>query len=100
MEGEQLGNVDIRQAITVGDHEGVTLDVLLDTLHAPTSHRVKASVRQRDPEILLLVSTVIQDLMQAAQIDCDVVVHRLVVEEIFLDHVPAVPETENEVAVP
>src|SRR5262249_44167596 len=97
---KELGDVHVGQAITVRDHERVILDVLLHALNAPARHGVETGIREGHPEILLLVGAVVENLMQATQVDGDIAVHSLVIEEVLLNHSAAIPKTENEVAVP
>ena len=49
-------------------------------------------------EILFVVAAVILDPAAVLQGDGEIVVHRLVVEEVLLDHVAAIAQAEDEVA--
>ena len=49
-------------------------------------------------EVLLLVLVVVRDAVLATEADGEVVVHRLVVQKILLDHLAAVAEAEHEVS--
>ena len=57
-----------------------------------------AGVGEGDAEALLAVDAVIMDLGVLPEADGEVVVHGLVVEEVFFDHVAAIAQAEHEVA--
>ena len=61
-------------------------------------HCVGPGVGQRHVETVFLVAAVVPDLAIVLEGDCEIVVHRLVIEEVILDDVPLVAETEDEVA--
>src|SRR5439155_128654 len=70
VEGQQGRDVDVGQAVAVGDHEGVVvLDVAADPGDAAAGHGVLAGVGQGDLEVLLAVAVEVVDAGLAAQLD-------------------------------
>ena len=98
MKFDDGAEVYVGDAVAVGHHEGVAVNVLLDLLDAPARQRLKSGVGERDVEVLLLVLVVVRDAVLTTEADCEVVVHRLVVQEVLLDHLAAVAEAEHEVS--
>src|SRR5690348_4166333 len=100
VEFEQRRNVDIPYTVAIREHELIFPDVFCNPLHSTAGHGIQAGVRERDPEVLLLVIVPVFDPGIAAEADGEVIVHRLVVQEVFLDHVAAVAEAKHEIAEP
>src|SRR5208282_3571582 len=94
----QPGDVYVGNAIAVSQKERVVIDVLLDPFHAPTGHCGQAGVSQGDLEILLAVYVVELDLRLAPEADGEVVVHCLVVQEVFFDHVATISQAQDKLA--
>ena len=69
-------------------------------LHRPldssASHRLKACISKSHPEFCFVMFTVVLDFMLGTQRHREVVVHRLVVQEMLLNHVPAITEAQYE----
>ncbi len=78
----------------------VAVDVFRDAFDAAAGHGFEPGFGQGDAEVLLLVLAVVLDLALLAQADREVVVHRLIIEEIFLDHVAAIAQAQHEIAKP
>src|SRR6266513_2822489 len=98
MERKQALNVDVRQTVSVAQHEGLTVHVLTNALQATTGHRVQASVGQRHLKTLFSVKAVVAYARLVTKTDREIIVHRFIVQEIFLNHVSAIPEAKNKVA--
>ena len=77
----------------------VLADVFLDARQAAAGHRVLAGVGEGDGEFLFVVLIVVGDGPELAQRQRDVAVHRLVIEEIFLDDVAFVAQAKNELGM-
>jgi hypothetical protein len=69
--------------------------MLFNPFDSRSGHRIQARVGEGDGKILLAVSSVITDDVIAAQANRKIIVHRLVVKEIFLNHRAAVTQTKN-----
>jgi hypothetical protein len=98
MKAYQLPQIEIAETIAIRHHERVVVDVFLDRLHARARHAVGARLREGDDEVLFLVRTMIAQTTLRTEAARKVIVHRLVVEEILLDHVASVTETKDEVS--
>src|SRR5208337_2864575 len=70
-------------------------DILLDSFYAPTRHGGQSGVSQGHLKALFGVYVVELDLRLASETDGEVVVHRLVIQEILLYHVAAISEAED-----
>ncbi len=99
VEFDQARNVEIGQAIAVCQHECIAVDIFLDPLHAPTRHGRLTGFRERNLEPLLGVQIVELNLRFPPQADGEVIVHRLVVQKIFFDHVAAISQAQDKLAV-
>ena len=97
VERQQRREVDVGQAVAVGDHAPLVADVLLDPLHAPTRHGALAGVGHGDLPAVLLVRAVVGQLGRLAEPDGEVVGAALVVEEEVLDHLAPVAGAHDEV---
>src|SRR5687768_17761872 len=97
MEPNDFANIDVSDAVTVGDKESIAIHVLFDLLYATASHGVGAGIRQGNVEVLFIVRIMECDLVFAAKANCEIVVHRLVVKEIFLDHVSSISEANQKI---
>src|SRR5208337_1034781 len=94
----QPSDVQVGNAIAVGQKERVVIYVLLDPFRAPTGHCGQAGVSQGDLEILFAVYVVELDLRLAPEADGEVVVHCLVVQEVLFDHVAAISQAQDKLA--
>ena len=66
----------------------------------PTArHRFLTGIRQCDLEVLLVMCVMVGDLRPIPQMDCEVIIHGFIVEEIFLDHLPPISQAQHELAV-
>ena len=95
VEGEELLDVDVREPVAIRHEKCVVLHVLLDPLHPPSGHRVDARVSKRHLEVEGLAVAVVPDLPAAADGHGAVLRHRLVVEEVVLNHTPLVAKAEH-----
>src|SRR5439155_18961211 len=57
----------------------------------------EAGVGKRNAKILLLMEPVVLDGRFLSEADGEIVVHRLIVQEIFLDHISPVSKAQNEI---
>jgi len=97
VEVHQVADVDIADAIAVRAQEDVIADVPLHPLDPAPGHRLRAGVSQRHVKVLLKVLAVVRDLVAGTKGDGEVTLHRLVIEEVLLDHVASVAKAEHEV---
>ena len=100
VEREQPAEIDVGQAITVRDHESLAGGVSLDPGHARTGAGGRAGLDELDVVVLLVVLSEVLDAELRAELDLDVVRHRLVVEEELLDEIALVAEAQHELAQP
>jgi hypothetical protein len=100
MELKELSEVHIAHAIAIGQHEEIFTNVLLNLLHPPTRHRVLPGIDKRDLKVLLAVDVLVLNFGIPAETDGEIVVHRLVVQEIVLDHVAAVSKAAHKISKP
>lgn len=99
MEFEKLADVDISDAITIGDHERVAINVSLDSLDPAAGHRLLTGIRQCDLEILLVMSVEIVDAGLASQVNREVIIHGFIIQKILLNHLASIAQAEDEVSV-
>src|SRR5258706_5300031 len=97
MKFEQARNVHVADTIAVGHHEAIVGDVLPRALQPASGHGFEARLSQGDAEVLLFVAPVVLNARFLPQADGEIVVHRLIVEEIFLDHVALVSQAQHEI---
>src|SRR5208282_4498205 len=97
VELHELSDVHIAHAIAVGQHEEIFTNILLNPLHPSASHRVLSGIDESDLKVLFAMDVLILDLGVPAEAEGEIVVHRLIVQEIFLDHVAAVSEAEHKI---
>jgi len=97
MELEKFADIDVSDAVTIGEHEEVFANVLLHFLHAAAGHRVLAGFDEGDLEVLFSVVVVLLNLKIPAETDGEVVVHCFVIKEILLNHLSSVAQAEYEV---
>src|SRR5712664_2943398 len=97
MKVHQLFDIDVADAVPVCAQKEVAVDVPLRPLDPASGHRVGTGCSKRHMEVLLHVLVVIRDLVALTELDGQVSLHRLVVEEVLLDHVALVAKTEDEV---
>ena len=69
-----------------------------DPLDASAGLRLQARIRQGYLEVLLFMATVEVDVGLLAEANREIVVHRLVIQEIVLDHVAAISQAQDEFA--
>ena len=98
VEVHKLVNVQVGEAVSVGHHERVAVYVTLDPLHPRPGHGVDAGIGQYDFEVLLLVRAVVHNLVLLAEADHEVIVHGLVIQEVFLYHVAAITQAKHKFA--
>src|SRR5580700_5202354 len=99
MEGEQAADVHVAETVAVGKKERVVvLKIAGNTPQAATGLGFEAGVGESDSKILLVVGAHELDLRFAAKANSEVAVHGFVVQEVILDHVSAIAETQNELA--
>ena len=96
MEGDAFGDVDIGDAVAIGQAEGVVIaDIGQDALDAPADHGFFAGVDQRHPPRLGVLLQHFHPVF--AKVERDVRLMQEVVREIFLDHVALVAKADDEV---
>ncbi len=100
MEVEQCRDVDIGEAVAIGDHEAFVADVVLDPLDATTGHGGLARVGDGHLPTGLVMGAVVRDLGGLAEADGEVVRAALVVEEEVLDVLTPVAGADDEVGDP
>ncbi len=99
MKVDEFANVYVADAVAISDHKAVfLLEIALDPLDSAAGHGVGTRFGERDIEILFLVIVLEIDLGLFAEANGEIIVHCLVIQEVFLDHVPAVAQTQDEVA--
>ena len=98
MELEQLGDVDVRDPVAIGEHERAVVQPRPQPAHAPSRVRIAAGVHEMDPPTLgeLLGGT---DL-PVGEIDGHRPGHQRVVEEVALDDLALVAERDAELVKP
>src|SRR5882724_1799389 len=97
MKGYEFADIDVAHAITISNHERLTIDMVLNSLHPSTGHRIQSSIGQGHREILFVMCAVVANHVITAQANREVVVHRFIVKEVFLDHGAAISQAKDEV---
>src|SRR5208282_1094103 len=97
VEFKQLSDVYITHAIAIGQHEEIVTDVLFNPLHPSAGHRGLSGIDEGDLKVLFAMDVFVLNLGVPAEAEGEIVVHRLIVQEIFLDHVAAVSEAEHKI---
>jgi hypothetical protein len=95
VEGDQLADIDVADAVAVGEAERLVADMLADAAQAPAGLRVGARIDQRHRPRLGAVLVHLH--LVRAQVEGDVRHVHEVVGEVLLDHIAAVAETDHEV---
>ena len=91
-------NIHIKKSIAVGHAHKIFIDVFFNLLYARARHRVRSCVSERHLKILLAVRTMACNF-KISKSDGEVVIHRLITEEIFFDHVALVAEAQDKFLV-
>jgi hypothetical protein len=93
MEGDKLLQVDVGQSVAVRDDECLVADILPNALDPAAGHRINAGVGERNPIVLFVVVAVVLDLALLSERDSEIIVHRLVAEEVLLERLAFVAQT-------
>src|SRR5580693_9342223 len=96
MEVDEGPDVNVAHPVSVSAHENVIGDVRFDALDSSPGHGVQAGIGEGDSEVLLQLLPVVGDRVPMAERDGEVPLHRFVVQEVILDHVSAIAQTEHE----
>src|SRR4029077_18655647 len=96
MELDEAADVHVADAVTVREKERVAIHVLADLADTSAGLAVEAGVGEGNVEALFLVMAVIADLRTFAEAHGEVVVHGLVIQEIFFDGAALVAQAQNE----
>src|SRR5689334_5905086 len=97
---DQPSDVNIADAVPIGHHETIVRDVFLGTFQTPSRHRFQARLGQRDAKVLFLVIVVVLDAGLLAEANGEIIVHRLVVQKVLLDHVAPIAQAQDEIPKP
>ena len=92
----ELRDVDVGDAVAVGQHEGVVADVLADSLDPAAGLRLGSGVDERHPP--RLGGVLVDHHRVVAHVEGHVGHVQEVVREVLLDHVALVAEAHDEVA--
>ena len=98
MKTDDFSEVDIANAITVGQRKGLVANVLADALEAATGHRVLACVDQRDTPVLDAASKHLHAV--GSEVEAAICLVQKVVREVVLDLVAAISAADHEVPDP
>src|SRR6266700_5128544 len=98
MKGKQPFEIDVGNAIAVAQHERVAFNVLANPLQTTSGHGAQTSIGESYLEALFRMNAVVADLRFTAKTHGKVVVHGLIVQKIFLDHVAAIAQTKHKFA--
>jgi hypothetical protein len=97
VEIDERRDVDVCKAVAIGDeHDVGPAQVVLDALHAGAGHRGVAGVGAGHAPALVVAGSAVGDV-SGAQVERHVGAEQVVVEEVALDHLPAVAQAEDEV---
>src|SRR5215212_6533489 len=88
MKLDQVGDVDIRNTITVGEAERLFIQIGPHPFDPPAGHRLVASVNQCDPP--WLGTAAMNFHMVLGEVECDVGLIKKIIGEVVLDHVAAI----------
>src|SRR5262249_34963319 len=95
MKIDQGADIEVGDAIAVGQQEVATLDVLLDALDAGAGHGVEAGLGQG--EVPVLNAGIMQgQRLRRVQVETDVGVNLSLIEEELLDAPAVVPKAEDD----
>src|SRR5438270_10690933 len=97
MEIEQVTEVDVRQAVAVGQKEIVPFDIAFDALDPATGHGVESGLGERHVPVFLGKPAVERQLLRSAQVTAKIGVGQVVIEEIALDRPALVAEAQDEI---
>ncbi len=97
MELDQLGDIDVADAVAVGEHERLGADVLGQALHPAPGLRVRTGIQQMDHPVFA-VTAVGRDLA-GIQLDGQAARPVVVVEEVVLDLLALVAQGDDEFLV-
>src|ERR1035437_8550745 len=95
---EEGGNVDIRQPVAIRQHESLGVQVACNSPQPASGHRLLPRLGETNLEVLLGMLIVKTNRIFSSEADREIVIHRLIIEEVLLDHVAPVPQTKHEVA--
>src|ERR1043165_9467883 len=95
MEGDQLGDVDVADAVAVGEAEGAVLEEPAHPPQPPAGHRALPGVHQGDPPGLDLGGTDVH--LVPAEVEGDIRAAQPVIGEVFLDQHPLVAAADDEI---
>src|ERR1035437_5270187 len=98
VELQQFSDVHVADAVAIGQHEEIFTNILLNPLHPSARHRVLPGIDERNLKVLFAMDVFVLNLGVPAEADGEIVVHRLVVQEIVLNHVAAVSEAEHKIS--
>src|SRR5579871_1286361 len=96
MEGQQRLQIHVADAIAIGQQECAIIDIFLNTLDPAAGHGRLACIHQGDAKVLLRMIVVVFNMGAAPEADGKVAVHRLVVQEVVLNHIAAIAKAKNE----
>ena len=97
VEGDEFGDVDVGEAVAVGDEEGCVVEVFGCSMHASAGHGGFAGVGDGDGPVGFVVGVVEVQGVAGSELNSEVVVAGFVVEEVLLNHVALVAGGNDEV---
>ena len=95
MKGNEIIDIDICQAVSVGHHECFCVDKLLNAFNPAACHRFQACINKRYIKILLGMVALVCQLISFSQVDGEIITHRFIVEEIFFYDASFVAQAQN-----
>src|ERR1700722_20958821 len=98
MAGQECIQIDICNAVAIGDHEGRVANVLADSLDATTGHSILAGVDKRNSPSALAVSIVDIDLVRSKYYG-EIAITHFVIQKIISNLITLVAEADNEFGV-
>src|ERR1700722_10733331 len=98
MAGQECIQIDICNAVAIGDHEGRVANVLADSLDATTGHSILAGVDEGNLPSTLAVSIVDVDLARSEYYG-EVAIAHFVIQKIISNLIALVAEADNEFGV-
>src|SRR3954468_2762643 len=99
VELEQTAQVDVRDAVAVGEHERPVVEERQRASDAPAGRRLEPRLHQVDLPVELC-AVVVEDDVAALEVDREAVRHRPIVHDEVLDDVALVAERQHELLEP
>src|SRR5947207_7735590 len=97
MKIDELADIDVRDAVAVGQQEVLAADVALDAFDPATGHGLQTSLRKSHMPVLFRKAAVQRQLGGGAKLTAKIAVREMVIEEVAFDRPTLIAQAEHEV---